>query len=247
MGSFENRDNGTRMAVFDVDWTLLYGTSAETLFIHFLQKNGLLRLSHLLETVGYAVTHLPNGLIESILKNKRYLKGMDAADLADRMDVFYYDWLRPKLANNLLEEMEKLRRMGYELVLLSGTLDLIINTLCRHLRIQHGIGARLEMRNGRYTGRIVGIYPVHHRKVLVLERHFAGRPIDWLDSFAYGDSIWDLPLLSRVGHPRVVHPDYRLHQEALRRKWPVEHRRVPIQNRWQRFWIERFFRRINES
>jgi phosphoserine phosphatase len=41
------------------------------------------------------------------------------------------------------------------------------------------------------------------------------------DSYAYTDSLSDLPMLSIVGHPAVIHPDMRLKQTALHHDWPL--------------------------
>lgn len=40
-------------------------------------------------------------------------------------------------------------------------------------------------------------------------------------SYAYSDSITDLPMLEAVGHPNVVNPDRTLRKEAAARGWPV--------------------------
>ncbi|HEY3701878.1 MAG TPA: 1-acyl-sn-glycerol-3-phosphate acyltransferase, partial [Acidimicrobiales bacterium] len=47
------------------------------------------------------------------------------------------------------------------------------------------------------------------------------------ESFAYSDSVYDLPLLSAVGHPHAVNPDLRLLPLALLQRWPVLHLDVP--------------------
>jgi phosphoserine phosphatase len=40
-------------------------------------------------------------------------------------------------------------------------------------------------------------------------------------SYFYTDSITDLPLLERVGHPVAVNPDPRLRRLARKRCWPI--------------------------
>jgi phosphoserine phosphatase len=53
------------------------------------------------------------------------------------------------------------------------------------------------------------------------ERFAAEHGVDLTRSYFYTDSITDLPVLDRVGHPRVVHPDPRLRRLAQRRGWQV--------------------------
>ena len=43
---------------------------------------------------------------------------------------------------------------------------------------------------------------------------------DLTGSYAYGDSVADLPWMSLVGNPTAVRPDARLARAALRRRWP---------------------------
>jgi len=40
-------------------------------------------------------------------------------------------------------------------------------------------------------------------------------------SYAYSDSITDLPMLEIVGNPRAVNPDRALRKVAQQRGWPV--------------------------
>jgi len=44
---------------------------------------------------------------------------------------------------------------------------------------------------------------------------------DMARSTLYTESLTDLPLLERVGNPRVVNPDPKLRLAAKRRGWPV--------------------------
>jgi phosphoserine phosphatase len=39
--------------------------------------------------------------------------------------------------------------------------------------------------------------------------------------YCYTDSISDLPMLSVVGHPTAVHPDFRLKSTAISSHWPI--------------------------
>ena len=45
--------------------------------------------------------------------------------------------------------------------------------------------------------------------------------LDLAESFAYSDSITDLPMLEAVGHPVVVNPDRELRRIAVERGWEI--------------------------
>ena len=52
------------------------------------------------------------------------------------------------------------------------------------------------------------------------------RGLDLSRSYAYADSISDLPMLEAVGNPVVVNPDGRLGKAAKERGWVIK--------RWRR-------------
>src|SRR2546430_2634453 len=58
-------------------------------------------------------------------------------------------------------------------------------------------------------------------KIYWAQRFATAQGVDLGRSYFYTDSITDLPVLERVGEPRIVNPDPRLRRVAARRGWPV--------------------------
>ena len=58
-------------------------------------------------------------------------------------------------------------------------------------------------------------------KLQAVRRWADAGDIDLRQSWAYSDSVYDVPLLSAVGHPTAVNPDFRLQAAALLAPWPV--------------------------
>jgi putative phosphoserine phosphatase / 1-acylglycerol-3-phosphate O-acyltransferase len=77
------------------------------------------------------------------------------------------------------------------------------------------------VRDGRFTGEAVRPVCYGDGKMYWAERFAAAEGLELDQSYFYTDSITDLPVLERVGEPRVVNPDPRLRRLALRRGWPV--------------------------
>ena len=50
-------------------------------------------------------------------------------------------------------------------------------------------------------------------------------------SYAYSDSITDLPMLEAVGHPVAVNPDRELAKQAREREWEVRFFQRPVRLR----------------
>ena len=60
-------------------------------------------------------------------------------------------------------------------------------------------------------------------KVVLLTELLAksGLEVDLSQSFAYGDSIFDVPVLELVGNPVAVYPDDELWNYASQRGWRI--------------------------
>jgi HAD superfamily hydrolase (TIGR01490 family) len=84
-----------------------------------------------------------------------------------------------------------------------------------------GIGAPLEQRDGRYTGRLAGPVTYREGKVLAITALADAEGYDLSRCWAYSDSESDLPMLRAVGHPVAVNPDRELARVAKEEGWEV--------------------------
>jgi len=82
------------------------------------------------------------------------------------------------------------------------------------------MATRMVVEDGKYTGDIA-FYCYGEGKAQAI-RELAAREGYLLEhSYAYSDSITDLPMLDLVGHATAVNPDRALRKEATTRGWPV--------------------------
>jgi phosphoserine phosphatase len=79
----------------------------------------------------------------------------------------------------------------------------------------------LETRNGVFTGNPEGSLCFGKEKVIRLTEFCKINNINPCQSWYYGDSIADLPVLSTVGNPVCVNPDKKLLDVAKKRGWQV--------------------------
>lgn len=83
------------------------------------------------------------------------------------------------------------------------------------------VGTVAEHVGGIYTGKLTGEL-MHGEPKAVAVRELAERhDYDLGASYAYSDSMNDLPMLKLVGHPAVVNPEPALARYAAGRGWPV--------------------------
>ena len=84
-------------------------------------------------------------------------------------------------------------------------------------------GGRLDpgsLADGKYTGEI-GRYAYGPEKAIAIRELAEERGYDLAGSYAYSDSVTDVPMLEAVGHPFAVNADRALRRIAAERDWPT--------------------------
>lgn len=134
-------------------------------------------------------------------------------------------WM-PQLQEEGLDIARRCERDGYRLVVLSELLDPVARHLVERLVEQLAlrervelVANRLEMQDGRATGRLVE--PVVGESARVWQELAEQRGWDLRAARAYASAGPDGLLLAAVGDPCAVRPDYTLRQAARGARWPV--------------------------
>jgi HAD superfamily hydrolase (TIGR01490 family) len=110
---------------------------------------------------------------------------------------------------------------GEEPVLVSGSSVEILAPVAEDLGVRHVLATRLEVKDGRYTGRILPPQMIGDGKRSAITNFMETHGASPQECFAYGDHPSDLPLLEAVGNPRVVGEDARMLAVAVERGWEV--------------------------
>ncbi|MEO7505921.1 MAG: HAD family phosphatase [Pyrinomonadaceae bacterium] len=212
-------------AFYDLEGTLVSTNLVHTLGFYARNQQGLYRTlkkstATLLSIPLFAVSDQYNRRVFNDLYFKRY-KG----ETEDRMRFFseelFENVLKPAVFPGTFELIDKSRQLGLRQVVITGALDFAVTPLMNYLGITDFASNRLEFVNGVATGRLLPPVFAAATKATWI-RQFAEREgISLSDSFAYSDSQSDLPMLSIVGHPAAVNPDFRLRQTAMHHDWPI--------------------------
>ncbi len=126
------------------------------------------------------------------------------------------------------EGMRRIRehkRAGHRVLLLTGALDVVVEPLAELLEVEVDC-AHLLMKDGQMTGDLQAPPPAGEARAALLEEYAGRNGIVLAESFAYADSLSDLPMLEMVGTPVAVNPDARLSQTAGQRGWRIERWRM---------------------
>jgi fatty acyl-CoA reductase len=117
------------------------------------------------------------------------------------------------------------KRAGHRVLLLTGALDVVVEPLAELLDVEVDC-AHLLVKDGRLTGDLQAPPPAGEARGTLLEEYAARGGIVLSESFAYADSLSDLPMMELVGTPVAVNPDARLSQVAGQRGWRIERWRM---------------------
>jgi HAD superfamily hydrolase (TIGR01490 family) len=212
-------------AFYDLEGTLVSTNLVHTLGFYAKNQQGLFRTfkksaTTLLSIPIFAVTDQYSRKVFNDLFFKRY-KGESEDRLRFFAEELFEDVLKPAIFPGAFELIEKSRSLGLRQVVVTGALDLSVIPLMKHLGIEDYVTNRLEFVNGVATGRLLPPVVAAATKASWI-RTFAEREgLSLSDSYAYTDSMSDLPMLSVVGHPATINPDMRLRQTALHHDWPI--------------------------
>jgi HAD superfamily hydrolase (TIGR01490 family) len=113
------------------------------------------------------------------------------------------------------------KKIGQRQIVLTGALDFTIDRLMDYLGIDDYVANRMEFVNGYATGRVLPPVMASATKAKWIREYAEREGINLSESYAYSDSISDLPMLSIVGHPVAINPDFRLKQTARQHDWAI--------------------------
>jgi len=214
-------------AFFDVDGTVVAPPSLEWRFIGFLLAQDELTTRHIARwLVHFAKTVVPDPRGAAVL-NKRYLGGLRAS-LADDWEQSLADD-GPPCYGAALERMRWHWSEGHRVFLVSGTLDCLAEVLARQLSGPVEIAAtQLEVRGGCWTGQIAGAHLSGDEKGRAVRNLAARFGLSLWDSYAYGNSMSDLPMLDSVGQRVAVNPRRRFRRIASSEGWPISDGRLAM-------------------
>jgi putative phosphoserine phosphatase/1-acylglycerol-3-phosphate O-acyltransferase len=211
-------------ALFDFDGTLVSGYSA-ALFLREQLRRGHLSPTDLVE-LGATITNLAMGRIalpQGLLASARIFRGVSERSY----EQFGQEVFDQQLTKRIFPEARALvrahLRKKHTVIIVSSATIYQLRPAARSLGIEHVLCTRMEVANGRFTGRLTGVACWGAAKVTAVEQFCAAHKIDLRKSVFYSDSYDDLPLLERVGEPRVLNPDAKLRAIALDREWPLQH------------------------
>jgi len=132
--------------------------------------------------------------------------------------------IRPAILPAALDLVEKHRRRGERLVMVTATNEFVTRPIAEAFGMDVLLAVELERdAHGHFTGEIAGVPSLREGKVTRVQQWLAtqGTSLAEVEATFYSDSLNDLPLLEQVQQPVVTNGSTELRQTALERGWRI--------------------------
>jgi putative phosphoserine phosphatase/1-acylglycerol-3-phosphate O-acyltransferase len=220
---------GQPAAFFDLDRTLLRGASGPVI-TEALRAAGIVSDRHIPgEGLIYKVFDVVGETLPAMLLTRQ------AARMANGWNRAAVQAAGREAAARLKDQVQPFARVlieqhheaGRKVILATTSPFDLVQPLAELIGIDDVIATRYGEKDGAYDGSVDGFFVWGPGKLAAVRQWAQDHGVDVSRSWAYSDSIYDLPLLGAVEHPVAVNPDPRLAIVAALRRWPQQHLDVP--------------------
>ena len=209
-------------AFFDLDRTLIDVNSA-ILYAMYERKHGRISNRMFVEAAFTSLLYHFNLLdMESAYsKATRHYEGALESEINQQTKEFFHSCVAHRIQSRALEVLQDHKASGHISVLLSTTSSFQGKEACKTWGIEHSLTNEFPVTQGRLTGALGKPFCYHEGKVKKAEVWAEEHGVNIDQSYFYSDSFSDLPMLERVGHPKVVNPDPKLRRWARKKGWEI--------------------------
>jgi HAD superfamily hydrolase (TIGR01490 family) len=222
-------------AFFDLDKTII-AKSSVLAFGRPFYREGLLSRRSIVKSLYAQVVFMLVGADDEKMEKLRVAmsamtRGWNRNHVASIVRETLTDVIEPIIYAEALELFDEHHAAGRKVVIVSSAPTEVVEPLGEFLGADEAIGTRAAVDvDGNYTGDLE-FYAYGAHKAQAVRELAARQHISLAMSYAYSDSITDLPMLELVGHPVVVNPDKELARVARERDWELRKFERPVRLR----------------
>jgi HAD superfamily hydrolase (TIGR01490 family) len=211
-------------AFFDLDKTII-AKSSTLAFSKPFQAGGLISRRAVLRSAYAQFVYVVGGADHDQIEKMRafmsqLVAGWDVATVREIVADTLHNVVDPLVYDEAVSLIEQHKAAGRDVVIVSTSGTEVVEPIGAMLGAQIVVASRLEEVDGKYTGNI-DYYAYADEKARAVVELAEERGYDLEASFAYSDSVTDVPMLEAVGHPFAVNPDKELRKVAIANNWPV--------------------------
>lgn len=213
------------LALFDLDETLICEDSTG-LWLRWLVSQGFAP-ADLIEQEQVLMARYYQGSLsieEYMATTLSPLIGMGTLTVSGWVRRFIQRDILPRVYPSARERMAWHQQRGDTVMVVSASGEHLVVPIAEQLGAHGALAIGVEIVDDRYSGQTYGTMTYKEGKVTRLN--------DWLaiqndsaftKTWAYSDSMNDLPMLEHADHAHVINPAEPLHQLAQQRGWEVCH------------------------
>ena len=221
-------------AFFDLDKTIISKSSSLALS-RPMYRAGLVSRGAILRGAYAQLVYLLVGADERKMEKAKdamlaLSRGWERSQVEELVADVLIRVIDPFVYQEALDLIALHRALGRRVYIVSSSPEEVVRPLAAHFEITDVIATRAEVVDGTYTGELA-FYCYGQGKADAIRATAAEAGIDLGASYAYSDSITDLPMLQAVGHPVAVNPDRELRKEAEAHRWQIRDFRRPVRLR----------------
>ena len=217
---------GNRAAFFDVDNTLIRGSSLYFLGRGMYQRGYFTKKDisrFVLANLRFRLTGKENK--EEIQRFQDaatdFIGGHNVKDIEAIAQQIYDEFVSPAMWQGTIDIAQAHIANGVEVYLVTAAPEDMATLIAKRLGLTGALGSKAEIKDGHYTGKMNGALLHGKEKAIAVRELAEARGFVLEDCFAYSDSNNDLPLLQCVGHPSAINPDTLLGLRAMAEGWPI--------------------------
>ena len=213
-------------AFFDLDNTIIRGASAFHL-ARALRARGFFTTFDLIRFAVHQARYLTFGedLNQIATVRDRALSivaGRSVAEVAAIGEEVWDEVLSLRIFPGTHALLREHLSAGHQVWIVTASPVEVGELIARRLGATGALGTVAEHKDGLYTGNLVGAMMHGKAKARAIIALAEREGIDLSRSWAYSDSLNDVPILSTVGHAVAINPDRRLRIHARREGWPIQ-------------------------
>lgn len=209
-------------AFFDLDKTIIATSSSSAFGRTFLSEGLLTRTdavraayAQLLFQIGGADERQTSRLRDAL---SELIAGWDVAKVRGIVQETVHEHIDPVVYAEALDLIRRHQLNGRDVIIVSASVEDVVKPIADLLGADGVLASTLEVKDGKYTGGITS-YMYGQAKADAIADLADRRDYDLRGSYAYSDSVTDVPMLSIVGHGFAVNPDRALRRAAITHGW----------------------------
>ncbi len=228
-------DGCVEAAFFDLDKTIISRSSSLALG-RPLYRAGMVSRGQLMRGAYAQLVYLLVGADEARMERLKegmlqLTKGWDRGQVERLVQDVMLDVIDPYVYQEALDLIAEHQEAGRRIYIVSSSPEELVRPLARHFGVSGVIATRAQVGpDNRYTGTLE-FYAFGEQKAEAIRQLAKRSRIDLAGSYAYSDSITDVPMLEVVGNPVAVNPDRDLRHAAEERGWEVRRFVNPVRLR----------------